>query len=260
MKTEDLFPENEKPLDRLCTDGGFAKIFRRIACVGDSLSSGEFQARTESGDWSYHDFYEHSWGQYLARTCGSFVRNFSRGGMTASEYCEGYADHEGFWDAGKACDAYIVALGVNDLLNYNQELGSVSDICQEDWRRNKKTFAGYYGQILQRYREIQPRARFFLVTMPSGSEDRESQTKLLQHAELLADLSKLFPNTYVIDLFRYAPVYDDAFRKKFYLNGHMNPAGYVLTAQMIASYIDWIVRRNMEAFADVGFIGTNLHG
>ena len=32
--------ENEKPLDRIVTDGGFCGIFRRIACIGDSLSSG----------------------------------------------------------------------------------------------------------------------------------------------------------------------------------------------------------------------------
>ncbi len=35
-----FFDENEKPLDNLCTDGGFVGIFRTIACVGDSLSYG----------------------------------------------------------------------------------------------------------------------------------------------------------------------------------------------------------------------------
>lgn len=259
MKLEDLFPDDEKPLDRLCTDGGFAKIFRRIACVGDSLSSGEFQAVKADGSYSYHDFYEHSWGQYLGRTCGSLVRNFSTGGMTASNYCEEFGDHMGFWDPGKACDAYILALGVNDLLNYGQELGSTADICPADWRKNGKTFAGYYGQILQRYREIQPRARFFLVTIPSQGAGSEKEELRERHAQLLQEIAALFPNTYVIDLFHCAPVYDDAFKRRFFLSGHMNPAGYVLTAQMIASYIDWIIRQDMEAFADVGFIGTGLH-
>ena len=35
--------ENEKPLDTLVADGGFCAMFRTIGCVGDSLSSGEFQ-------------------------------------------------------------------------------------------------------------------------------------------------------------------------------------------------------------------------
>ena len=36
----------------------------------------------------------------------------------------------------------------------------------------------------------------------------------------------------------------------------MNAAGYILTAQMITSYIDYIVRHNLEDFSQVGFIGT----
>ena len=39
--------EEEKPLDRLITDGGFCGIFRTIACIGDSLSSGEFESLVE---------------------------------------------------------------------------------------------------------------------------------------------------------------------------------------------------------------------
>ena len=46
---EMLGGENEKPLDRLVTDGGFCGILRTIGCVGDSLSSGEFEARNEEG-------------------------------------------------------------------------------------------------------------------------------------------------------------------------------------------------------------------
>ena len=34
---------DEKPLDRIVSDGGFVGIFRTIACVGDSLASGEFE-------------------------------------------------------------------------------------------------------------------------------------------------------------------------------------------------------------------------
>ena len=41
-------PENEKPLDNLVTDGGYASIFRTVAFVGDSLSSGEFETLDEA--------------------------------------------------------------------------------------------------------------------------------------------------------------------------------------------------------------------
>ena len=56
------------------------------------------------------------------------------------------------------------------------------------------------------------------------------------------------------------PVYDDKFREKFYMLGHLNPMGYVFTAKMVASYIDYIIRHNMRDFNEVGFIGTDLHG
>ena len=80
--------ENEKPLEQIPEEGGFAGIFRRIACIGDSLSSGEFEAVDSAGQRGYYDFFEFSWGQYLGRLVGSTVYNFSRGGMTAKHYCE----------------------------------------------------------------------------------------------------------------------------------------------------------------------------
>ena len=81
----DPCPEkNEKPLDKLDPTGGFTAIFRTIGCIGDSLSSGEFEGTDpETGGKTYHDTFEYSWGQFLARMTGSRVWNFSRGGMTA---------------------------------------------------------------------------------------------------------------------------------------------------------------------------------
>jgi hypothetical protein len=50
-------------------------------------------------------------------------------------------------------------------------------------------------------------------------------------------------------------VYDEEFKKKFFLFGHMTPTGYLLTAKMICSYIDYIIRHNMEDFKTVGLMG-----
>ena len=87
-----FYNENEKPLDNLVSGYSHTSVFRRIAFIGDSLSSGEFETIKEDGTHGYHDHFEHSWGQYLARMCGSKVLNFSRGGMTAKEYCGSFAD------------------------------------------------------------------------------------------------------------------------------------------------------------------------
>ena len=71
-------------------------------------------------------------------------------------------------------------------------------------------------------------------------------------------MTKIFTDCYLIDLFTYAPEYNEAFREKFFL-GHMTPMGYVLSARMIESYIDFIIRKNPKEFNQVGFIGTDLY-
>lgn len=254
--------ENEKPLDRIVTDGGFCSIFRTIACIGDSLASGEFESLTSDGTKRYHDFYEYSWGQFIGRSCGSKVYNFSQGGMTAKTYMEVFADLKGLWDRNKLAQAYIIALGVNDVtkhLNGEIELGSVSDIDVTDYRNNAQTFIGYYAQIIQRVQELQPRARIFLVSPPqNGNPEHERTQKYAIVRDLLEELTKIFKNTYLIDLFNDAPHEDQAFSET-YRFGHLTPTGYVLAARIIESYIDYIIRKNPKEFKDVGLIGTDLY-
>lgn len=257
MNLQDFFDnETEQPLDRLLTDGGYTAIFRTIACIGDSLSSGEFEAMGDDGNRTYHDMYEYSWGQFIARMCGSKVYNFSQGGMTAKYYCEKFADERGYWNSEYAAQAYIIALGVNDVLQ-KIEMGTVDDIDLADRRNNGQTFAGYMGQIIQRVKEIQPRAKIFLMTMPRSADEHDGEIKV--HRDIIYQLANTFDNTYVLDFYQYAPIYDSTFREKFFLHGHMNPMGYLLTAQMTASYIDYIIRHNCDDFKEVGFIGTDLH-
>ena len=87
MNLDQFYPgQNEKPLDHLVSGGGMSCILRTIGCVGDSLASGEFESLDENGKKGYHDYFEYSWGQFMAREIGSKVYNFSRGGMTAREY------------------------------------------------------------------------------------------------------------------------------------------------------------------------------
>lgn len=247
--------EKELPLEHIIEDGGFCGIFRRIGCVGDSLSSGEYEIHEEDGTKHFYDLYEYSWGQFIAYQTGSKVYNFSRGGMTAKWYNESYAEEQGFWEQEKACQAYIIALGVNDLYGQKQEIGKITDICVENWKENRDTFAGEYGKIIQRLKEIQPDAKFFLVTMPRTSSEIAKDDPGDAHALLLKEMTKIFENTYVIDLRTYGPVYDAEFKKTFYHNSHMTACGYLFTAKIIMSYIDYLIRHHMEEFKLAGMIG-----
>lgn len=248
--------DGEKPLDRLVTDGGFCAIFRTIVCIGDSLASGEFESKDSDGNNEYHDLYEYSWGQFLSRSCGSTVYNFSRGGMTAKEYIESFAEEREFWGKDKLAQAYIIALGVNDLFGKCYDFGDISDLNLDDYRKNGKTFVGYYAQIIQRIKEIQPRSKIFLVSIPQGVLGQDDKKKA--HRDMLERFTKMFTNTYLIDLYAYSPVQDEKFTEIFW-HGHMSPTGYVLVAKMIESYIDYIIRKNPQDFKQVGFIGTDLY-
>lgn len=249
---------NEKPLDVIKDDLGFTSIFRKIAVVGDSLASGELEAQDKGGPKIYNDFYDVSWGQFIARMAGTTVYNFSAGGMTAKTYNDGWAAYKGFYDVDKLAQAYIVALGVNDLQNEHQELGTMDDI-KDDWHMNAPTFTGYFAKTIQHYKELQPDAVFFLVTFPKEIFPwyDDNMYKIYEdHRELMYKLAEKFDNTYVIDLYQYAPVHDLEYRKTFFTGGHLNTMGYYMHAKMIGSYIDYIVRHNVQKFRQVGFIGT----
>ena len=111
---------------------------------------------------------------------------------------------------------------------------------------------GLAGKYCLHYEDYE-KARFFLVTIPDKRNVGEA------HAKLLYEIAKLFEYTYVVDLYKYAPDYNEQFRKNFFLAGHMNVMGYKFTADMVGSYIDYIIRNNMEDFKQIGFVGTDFH-
>lgn len=249
MNLRYLLQEGEKPLEYIPPNGGFCGIFRTIGCIGDSLSAGEFVSRTPAGEKCYHDFYDHAWGAHLARLCGSTVHIFARGGMTAHAFCEHFAGESGFFDPDKRCQAYIIALGVNDLYNEGLPVGSADEPAPG-------TFAHSYVRILQMIHTLDARAKIFLMTMPHDHRSEKAPHLGDAHARLLAEITARTPNTYLLDFRTYAPPYDAAFRESFFLDGHMNAAGYLLTAQLAAAYIDYLIRNHTAEFREAGFIGT----
>ncbi len=252
------------PLDHLVTDGGLCSVFKTVGCIGDSLSTGEFETTLPNGAVGYYDDHYYSWIQFMARKCGFTAYNFTRGGLTTKEFNDFYRFDCGFEDSDKRCQAYVVALGVNDLY-CGYEPGSLADVDLEHPENNPHTFAGEYGKMLTRIKQIQPKCRLFLVTAPRSSfhvnydSSPEHTAWLDRHAELLYEFAALFPFTYVLDLRRYAPVCDDAFAARYCIGAHLNSLGYRLMADYIATLMDDVIRRNEKDFAQVCFIGTPHH-
>ncbi|MBR5520051.1 MAG: SGNH/GDSL hydrolase family protein [Clostridia bacterium] len=251
-----LYNPHEQPLERIVDGYSHTSIFRSIAFVGDSMSSGEFETRDAEGRPGYHDMFEYSWGQHIARKNSLTAHSFSRGGMTAREYIDSFAEDKGFWDPSKAAQAYVIALGANDIYGRHEEIGSAADVDLADWRNNTKNFAGYYGAIVSRYKEISPDAKFFFLTLPNENRPEWNEESL--GIRMLYELAEKFDNAYVLDLYRYGPRFDARFREQFFLLGHMTASGYILIAQIVDSYIDYLVRHNPRDFEHVPFINSGI--
>jgi lysophospholipase L1-like esterase len=254
--------EGEKPLDNMVTNGGLCGIFRTVACIGDSLSSGELESMM-NGQPGWHDYYEYSWGQYIARDAGCTVYNFSRGGMNAEWYCKEFAAQKGFYDESLKAQAYIIALGVNDtteVMNGNIELGSLADIDAENPENNKPTVIGYYAKIISDYKRIQPKAKFFLMTMPKEYNVEGRRLELYEElSDMIRELPNIFDNCYILDMRKYSPEHDEEFKRNFWLAGHLNASGYRIFALMVESYIDYVIRNYPDDFTQAGFIGTEFY-
>ena len=258
---KELYPAaDEQPLDRLVEGYSNTAIFRKIAFIGDSLSSGEFETVKPDGARGFYDMYEYSWGQYIARKNGLTAYNFSMGGMSTKAYIESFADKKGFWSPALACQAYVIALGVNDM-NVIDELGTLDDIHPTNPAQNKPTYMGYYAAIIARYKAIAPEAKFFLVTRPDTDKaytPEERARKIEGVNRVIRELAEYFDNTYLIDLFKYGPIHDEKFKEHYFLRGHMSPAGYLHMAKIVDSYIDYIIRHNPDDFRHVGFINSGI--
>lgn len=252
-------------LDNLRYDGGMTAVFRRIGCVGDSLSAGEFEHDVK-GIKGFWDNYQYSYGKFMEYTLRNHVSVFARGGLTAAQLYEEADRKESpveeinrLFDRDCLMQAYVIALGVNDLMGqgvlekvYGGQIGEPGqDICLEDYRKNKGTFAGTYAKIIQRLQSMQPGTKFFLVSMP-----KENQEQCRTHLEILQKIAGVLENCYVIDLYNEAPEYNQEFKEKYFIGGHMNAMGYQLTAWYLMTYIHHIMEENYRDFQDVPFIGT----
>lgn len=225
----------------------YASIFRSWGFIGDSLCSGEMECYAQGEDYvRYVDMYEYSWGQQLCRLTGSEGWNFSHGGQTAKGWLQEMDGQRG-WGYAKENpkQAYIIALGVND---FYRGLGGVPGFAVEE-------FTADYETIIRNVQSIQPEAKIFVMTRPREDvhgNDYDSWN------DIVRAMPSKFENVYVIDLYKDAPVYDEEFKAKYYLNGHLSASGYLWTALFLMDAIDKIVKDNYEDFKNVPLIGTGF--
>lgn len=247
-KEVDAMLTNAEPLEYISDNTGMLDLFLNVGCIGDSLASGECCSRKD-GVVSYHDIYKYSWGQFLARKTGNTYYNFSQGGLRTKTWLNSQYATQCF-DGNHNCQAYIIGLGQNDK-NNNVPIGTISDIDDYDYSLNPDTFIGNYGKIIQKIKEVVPKAKIFILT------DYISVMETTGYNQAIRDIAEHFSNVYLLDLYRYGQA---TYKKISALvrQGHYSAYGYKLCAMTIASYINHIILSNPEEFAEIEFIDTDL--
>lgn len=254
----------EQPLDRVGLPPTFITMFRRIACIGDSLTRGQFNTIIPNSSGA--DIPDFSYPSNLEKMTGVEVLNFGIGGATVgrengqtwnwNDIVSGITPNCPFTKEdfrNKPADVYIIALGTNDITKQGAFTGSISDINDSDYSLNADTSAGQYGKIIQRIKEIQPKAHVFCVTIPNS---RNTGTQADNANELIRAIAGHF-GCWVIDMAKYT-ISDTPDFKEYYMNdSHNNALGYNLRARQYISYIDWLIGHNLKAFKNVQFIGTD---
>lgn len=236
------------PLEVITDHTGMLDIFLNVGCIGDSLASGE-SYWNDGGTTQGNDFYQYSWGQYLARKTGNKYYNWSHGGLSTKLWLQSEYTTECF-DGDHLCEAYIIGLGQNDA-NYDYTIGTSADIDLSDYNNNADTFYGSYGKIIQKIKEVQPQAKIFVITDPNASTNTKG------YNTAIAAMATIFDNVYLIDMYTYG--YQYVLNQVIVAQGragHYNAYGYKLFAMMIANYIDWIITTNYTEFTQVELIGT----
>lgn len=249
------------PIENIVIDGGYTQILRTIGVIGDSLSSGEHVSYTKDKGMGWHDYCDVSWGQFMARKTGTKVYNFSKGGLMAKTFFTDYLElvDKKVFSKEKLCQAYIIALGVNDLNRLNEyELGfgSFSDIDFNNFNNNKDSFIGWYTKIIQTIKYYQPKARIFLVTTPNELYNHDINRKNLR--DFIIKISECFEFTYYLNLYDYL-IYDDEYLNNYMMDYHLTSMGYKDSADIIATYIDYIIKNNPRDFLQLEFIDKDVY-
>lgn len=255
-------PYQNYPLSKLDMSPTFITMFRKIVCIGDSLTQGEFDVTSGS-----NKFPQFSWVAQMGKMTGVPCVNLGIGSHSASRSATYPWLKTALQESGaiaspfettdfteNPADAYIIALGTNDIGDLGSFTGDLStDINDADYLQNAHTSVGGYAEIIQRIIEMQPKAKIFCVTIP---QTRNNATTRLEANTKIKSIASKF-GCYIIDLETYGEGEKGDY-KDFYKNSsHSNALGHNLRAREYIAYIDWIVENNLDDFRNVQFIGSN---
>lgn len=234
--------------------------FLKFGTIGDSLSSGCCIYNTEEtpSEVTGKDFYEHSWGKYMARRLGTENVVLSQGGLTTRSWLSTEWIQTKFKQADALCDCYVIYLITNDCWALSETyLGTINDI-KSDYTQNPDTYYGNYARIIENIREIAPKAPIFMLTKPF---DDQYLNKFNVAIRNIANHYGKNNNVHLIDVQKLA--YDEFNKPSFIISNrrqaHYNAVGYNAISQLLEKLFNKYMYDNIDYFKQIEFINTDYH-
>ena len=209
-------------------NGNDISVFKKIACIGDSITEGYFNKVNASGGQVIQDY---AYPAMLEKLSGSDCVNKGTSGATSVSW---WTAHSG--DDFSGYDCAIINFGINDALQSVPE----ADV--------RDAFTNIIGALKTANKGI----RLFIANV-NPAYSRGATTYDVINA-IIEDIAENTTDCFFLDLNEYGHTVGAG-----YVNGHLTACGYRQLAEDYKAYISHIVRNNPEDFRFVQFIGTNLY-
>lgn len=227
--------------------------FLKFGVIGDSLSVGYCYNKDEEHEYVWNP--EYSWVQCLARKYGTTGVNI---GFSGADTRDWFTDNRGYAELIKEenlCQAYVIGLGVNDGISESFPLGTTDDIDIENPNNNAVSFYGQYAKVIQSVKQVAPKAKIFLMTIPSMYSGVPNKNAAIRE---IAEFEGLCENCYLVDLAgEYRPYFQKEYISKYVLEGHYTPAGYANLATLNGAILSDVMNKSSSDFWDITFIPYN---
>ena len=229
---ENVLINAEYPENPCNYNGDEIRIFKKILCIGDSLTEGVCNYNDGTQTIINTAFRDYSYPTFLKTLTGRDTTNAGLAGKTIEQW---YAAKSGTDYSGH--DACIIQLGVNDALG-------------SGWTSAAETAM---GNIVNKIKSENNGIKIYIATIIpafsySGSAFDAVSAGIRAFVEGLND-----PMVILLDMAVYAHTKEDA----VYNNGHLTAFGYLRLAEDYKAYISKIIASNRPLYRSVQLTGTN---
>ena len=225
-----------------------AKIFKKIGGIGDSYMSGHIHLNGQEASVKNYDY---SWGHYFSKLTGEIFENYAQSGSTAKQWV-----NTTLFDRVKSCQAYMIALMINDQgdwSNYSTPVGTIDDIGTD-----ADTYYAYYYKLIQKVVAVNPNAKIFCFTCFVYSDSFAYNVAVRDIVDYCKNQGQ---NVYLVDTAKYKnkQYFENPVFVKDRVNGHYTSIGYEFMAECHYKLVSDVINNNVYDFQNVFQIPFELN-